>query len=51
LNKAAVSVWQLHRELHGKTCEGRLEFRREVTMTFLRTQPRVRAQGTSAHFN
>jgi hypothetical protein len=41
LNVAAVSAWQLHRELHGKTYKGHLEFRREVTMAFLRTQPAV----------
>jgi hypothetical protein len=37
LNMAVVSAWQLHRN-----CMGRhLEFRREVTMALLRTQPRV----------
>jgi hypothetical protein len=41
LNMAVVSAWQLHRELHGKTSKGHLEFRREVTMALLRTQSRV----------
>jgi hypothetical protein len=41
LNMAVVSAWQLHQELHGKTSKGHLEFRREVTMSLLRTMPRV----------
>jgi hypothetical protein len=41
LNMAVVSAWQLHRELYRKTSKGHLEFRREVTMALLRTQPRV----------
>jgi hypothetical protein len=41
LNMAVVSAWQLHRELYRKMSKGHLEFRREVTMALLRTQPRV----------
>lgn len=44
LNLCVVASWKLFEELHGKNKKNHLEFRREVTMHLLKSNPRVHSR-------